>query len=188
MAELSRSSTRGRAVCGVGLVVWCLLLLTLGCSPADGPGAPPAGQAEAGVEAGVGAGVETVPVELAGRAFEVELALDPASRLQGLSDRPVVPEDGGMLFVFPDVARRTFVMRRCLVPIDIAYLDDAGRVVRTHAMAVEAPGTPEHRLRHYPSRYPARYALELAGGTLAELDLQPGDPVTLPPDLVEQAE
>ena len=184
MAELSRSSTRGRAVCGVGLMIWCLLLLTLGCSPADGAGAPPAGQAEAGVEAGV----ETVPVELAGRTFEVELALTPASRLQGLSDRLVVPEDGGMLFVFPDVARRAFVMRRCLVPIDIAYLDDAGRVVRTHAMAVEPPGTPEHRLTHYPSRYPARYALELAGGTLAELGLEPGDPVTLPPGLVERAE
>ena len=134
---------------------------------------------------GVAQTKQTVRVWVADAAFDVELATDPASRLQGLSDRPVVPPQGGMLFVFPQAARREFVMRRCLVPIDIAFLDDAGRVVRTHAMRVEPPNTPEHRLTRYPSRYPARYALELAGGTLERLDVREGQRVVLPEGLLE---
>ena len=87
-----------------------------------------------------------------------------------------------MLFAFSRAAPLVFVMRHCLVPIDVAFVGDAGRVVALHAMAVEPPQrgdeTPfayDSRLRRYASEAPARFAVELAGGTLSRLGLRVGD-------------
>jgi uncharacterized membrane protein (UPF0127 family) len=121
-------------------------------------------------------------VVLAGETFHLEIAADDAARIQGLSDRPYIPADGGMLFVFPDAAPRTFVMRRCLVPIDILYLSPRGRIVSMHAMEVEPYDTPESQLRRYPSSWPAQFAIEVAGGTINRLGLRPGQQVDLPLD------
>lgn len=119
-------------------------------------------------------------VEIKGEVFELELALDSATRLQGLSDRESIASDGGMLFVFPYEAERQFVMRRCLVPIDILFLDPKGTVLNTHAMQVEPPGTPEESLKRYASRGKSSLVIELAGGTVARLGVAAGDRVELP--------
>jgi uncharacterized membrane protein (UPF0127 family) len=102
-----------------------------------------------------------------------------------------------MLFVFPRPVTTHFVMRDCPVPIDIIFLNAAGRITAMHAMQPEPPraeherenrppflGAPEwawvnpayeSRLRKYPSRYSAQFAIELKGGTLAALGLKDGD-------------
>ncbi len=129
---------------------------------------------------GASGGGGTQEVAINGRTFELELALDAAARHQGLSDRESIAADGGMLFVFRDDAERVFVMRRCLVPIDIIFLSGGGRVLNTHAMQVEPPGTPEHRLRQYESGGKAAFVIELAGGTLETLAVQPGQRIELP--------
>jgi uncharacterized membrane protein (UPF0127 family) len=124
-------------------------------------------------------------VVMSGRTFWLEPALDDPTRIRGLGGRERIPEGEGMLFVFPRTDRLEFVMRDCLVEIDIAYLDDAGRVVQTYTMAVEPrePGESdiayEVRLRRYPSRFPARFAVEVAGGTLGRLGVKAGDQVVL---------
>ncbi len=123
---------------------------------------------------------DALNVVLNDQAFTLELAMDSASRTQGLSDRESVAPDGGMLFVFRDAQRRSFVMRRCLVPIDIAFLDPAGRVIAMHAMQVEPYDTPESELKRYDSRWPAQFAIEWAGGTLDRLGVQIGDRINLP--------
>lgn len=132
-------------------------------------------------------------VKLAGKSFKLELALDDEKRFKGLSFRNDIPADGGMLFVFTDRGTRVqnFVMRDCAVPIDIIYLDPAGRITAMHAMTPEPPrgegekensapfaGAPEWawtnaryeaRLKQYSSRYAAQFVIELKGGTLEEL-------------------
>lgn len=132
---------------------------------------------------------DPLPVRIRERTFHLELALTDAQRYRGLSDREHIPDDGGMLFVFPDdaVGVKSFVMRRCLVPIDIIFLDPLGRVVAQHAMAVEPYDTPEDALVRYSSRYPAQFAIELAGGTLDELGLESGDRVDLPLEALKAA-
>lgn len=127
-------------------------------------------------------GPERAPVVAGSETFNVELALDEPSRIKGLSGREEIEERGGMLFVFPDAQRRAFVMRDCPTPIDIAFLDDAGRVLVIHEMTVEPPQRDdesdfayESRLPMYSSRFPARFALEVHGGTLKALGLEPGD-------------
>lgn len=123
---------------------------------------------------------DTVDITIAGREYTLELALDPAARHRGLSDRKQVPPTGGMLFAFTDADYRGFVMRKCLVPIDIIYLDPGGRIVSMHRMKVEPYDTPENDLVRYRSGWKSQFVIELAGGSLDALRLREGDKVDLP--------
>jgi uncharacterized protein len=154
----------------------------------------------------------TLPIEkvtIAGKTFKLELAATDESRHHGLSGRTDIPEDGGMLFVFParSVQTHGFVMRDCPVPIDIIYLDVAGRVVNTHKMVPEPPrseaekveSTPtgypawfkqnaqyEARLKQYSSRYPSQFVIELKGDTLDTLKVKNGDKIALDLDRLKK--
>ena len=124
----------------------------------------------------------TQKVVIAGKAFELELALTAAQRQQGLSDRDAIADDGGMLFAFREPDVLGFVMRRCKVPIDIVYLSPTGRIVAMHAMQVEPYDTPDYQLKTYSSVYPALFAIELKGGTIEALKLREGQAIELPID------
>jgi uncharacterized membrane protein (UPF0127 family) len=125
-------------------------------------------------------------VEIGGRTFTLELVADNDTRVLGLGGRTSIPEDGGMLFSFPDSQIRQFVMRDCLVDIDIIFLDTEGLILAMHHMPVEEPKRPEEsasqyemRLKRYSSRFNARYVIELRGGMLENLDLQTGQQIKL---------
>lgn len=129
---------------------------------------------------------EVAWVALGGETFQLELALDPATRQRGLSGRPSIPRNGGMLFALPSPRPLAMVMRDCPAPIDVAFLDAEGRVVAVHQMHPEpprAPGEPrfvyEARLPTYESVAPVQFAIETAGGRLAEVGLGVGDQVAL---------
>ena len=127
---------------------------------------------------------ETLWVEIAGEPFELELALDAATRYQGLSGRRAIEPNGGMLFANTTEGPQAMVMRDCAIPIDVAFLDFSGEVVAIHEMRPELPHRPgesqreyESRLRVYGSGAPAGFAIETAGGRLGEVGLQVGDRV-----------
>lgn len=153
---------RSRPPTAAGVLV---LTALLSCSQPTSPGGWP-----------------TVAVRIGGQTFHLEVAQTPATRYQGLSDRPTLAPDAGMLFAFPDCAPRTFVMRRCLIPLDIIFLSPAGRIVAKHRMAVEPPGTPEDALTYYSSHWPAQYAIELPAGSIDKLGLTDGQKIELPLD------
>jgi uncharacterized membrane protein (UPF0127 family) len=126
-------------------------------------------------------------VLISGQAFELELAVTPEARERGLMERLDLPPDGGMLFAFPDEAPRRFWMKNTRAALDIVYLDAAARVVSSASMPVEPPQAEretdaqyDERLPLYPSAAPARFAIEFRSGTLALLQLAPGDPISLP--------
>ncbi|MFM9995700.1 MAG: DUF192 domain-containing protein [Phycisphaerales bacterium] len=129
-------------------------------------------------------------VRIAGQAFHLELALDDAKRIQGLSGRTHIDRDGGMLFAFAAPRTMYFVMRDCPIPIDILFLDPRGVVIAAHAMQPEEPRRAdepkpadpravadpyEERLRKYGSNFSAQFAVELAGGRIKELGVKEGD-------------
>ena len=152
-----------------------IALLTAACADSEAP------RRNAGAPAPARAWVE-----MAGERFALELALDPATRHQGLSGRSAIPRDGGMLFVFPSSHPLMMVMRDCPAPLDVAFLDESGAVLAVHAMGVEPPRRPgespfayEARLPPYGSGIPARFAIETAGGRLAEIGLRSGHRVVL---------
>ncbi len=125
-------------------------------------------------------------VKIAGREFWLELAADHPTRLRGLGGVTEIARDGGMLFVFPDARGRAFVMRDCLVPIDILFLDKDGYITAMHTMPVEEPQGEdesdfeyEDRLTRYSSRLAAQFAIEIRGGLKDELKVNVGDRIPL---------
>jgi uncharacterized membrane protein (UPF0127 family) len=111
-------------------------------------------------------------VTLCGRTWKVELAMDEASRYLGLSDRVKMPDDAGMLFIYPTAQPLSFCMRNCFIPLDIVFLDAGGKVVRTYTMPTEPRG---HEVAEYPSLDPAVYAMELNAGELKKAGVKIGD-------------
>lgn len=145
---------------------------------------------------------DTSTVKIGGKLFTLEVVADGDKRFKGLSGRTEIPESGGMIFVFPDVDQRYFVMRDCPIAIDIIFLDAAMKITATHAMTPETQrsekekildprtGTNqeyEDRLKKYHSRFPAQYVIELKGGTLAGMNLKEGQKLEIDPLLKKVA-
>jgi len=152
-----------------------ILLLVAGCSE-------PKGTEASNIES----------VKISGTVFHLELALDGPTRFHGLSDRDSIEPDGGMLFVFPKPSVQRFVMRDCPTDIDILFLDPSARITAMYHMPVEETRRPdepktdnpgqdkyEQRLHRYSSKFASQFVIELAGGTLKNLDLHEGDLIDL---------
>jgi len=130
--------------------------------------------------------LDSIDVWIHGERFVLEVARDPQTQFRGLGGRTHIDANGGMIFPFATPRPTAFVMRDCLVPIDIAFLDSGGRVISIYEMPVEPPRKPdetpmayEARLERYPSGLPASFAIETAGGRLRAVGLRPGDTIDL---------
>jgi len=119
-------------------------------------------------------------VTIRGRTWQVELADTAELRYRGLSDRRELPEGAGMLFVYPAPQPMTFCMRKCLIPLDIAFIGSDLRVVNMCTMEVEPYGLDT---RTYHSSAPAQFALEVPRGALAAAGVQVGDRVEFSSDI-----
>jgi uncharacterized membrane protein (UPF0127 family) len=93
---------------------------------------------------------------------------------RGLGGREALPDDRGMLFVFPDSDRHAFWMKDMLIPIDIIWVSAEGRVVDIQTAQPE-PGVPDAQLKRYSPIAPAQHVLEVRAGLAAEKGVQPGD-------------
>jgi uncharacterized membrane protein (UPF0127 family) len=115
-------------------------------------------------------------VRLGGEWFSVELATTPKDQSLGLMFRESMPDDHGMLFIFPTEARRSFWMKNTRIALDIFYFDEELKLVSV------SENTPPCRVQHcpsYPSDGPARYVLELNAGKAQQLGVSVGDPLEL---------
>ncbi|MFA6408479.1 MAG: DUF192 domain-containing protein [Candidatus Paceibacterota bacterium] len=98
-----------------------------------------------------------------GVSLRIELATTTADRDLGLGGRDSVPDNYGMLFVFPKDDLYGFWMKDMLVPIDIFWLapDVKGQIgVVSMETGVATSSYPDV---FYPST-PARYVLETYAG------------------------
>ena len=107
------------------------------------------------------------------RKFKVELALTEPQMEQGLMFRRSLAADAGMLFDFKSPVPVSMWMKNTLIPLDMVFVD-GGRVVDIHERAVP------QSLDTITTRVPARYVIELNGGTVAHLGIKTGDRVTGP--------
>jgi uncharacterized membrane protein (UPF0127 family) len=138
-----------RLVGGVGLW-WCVaagvaLLAGAACS------SPKADDSQARATAESSAAAGALPSVTFAKAaggtpvtLTVEVADDDEERSCGLMHRTSLPDDRGMLFVFPqDGQMGGFWMRNTLIPLSIAYISGDGRIVDILEMRpVPSPGTP----------------------------------------------
>lgn len=103
--------------------------------------------------------------------FTVELALTPAQQEQGLMYRSALAPDAGMLFILPQRETAVFWMKNTLIPLDMLFISNKGRIADIHERAVPlSEATIE-------SRVPVSAVLELNGGTVDRLKIKVGDTV-----------
>jgi uncharacterized membrane protein (UPF0127 family) len=100
--------------------------------------------------------------------LKAELALTDAEKSRGLMHRRSIPENSGMLFVFGRELELNFWMKNTYVPLSIAYIGKNGVINEIYDMK------PLDASIHYPSRYPAKYALEVPKGWFAQNGVAPG--------------
>lgn len=120
----------------------------------------------------------TARIAIKGHALTVELASHPAARSCGLSRRSELPQNHGMLFIFPDRRPRNFWMKDTVIPLSIAFIDDSGRIFNIQDME---PLTVD---KQYSSEGPASYALEVNQGWFHKNGIQVGDVVEMKLPLV----
>lgn len=121
----------------------------------------------------------TIPLAIGEHPLSVELATLPEQRTQGLMQRKELPDDHGMLFVFPQAQALAFWMHNTLIPLDIAFLDDNATILNIEAMQ------PLTDVSHYANGL-ARYALEVNQGWFANRNITAGMHVSfqIPPEVV----
>ena len=105
--------------------------------------------------------------------FTAEVAETPETQTRGLMERPVLAPNAGMLFIFPDVAPRAFWMMHTLIPLDMLFIAADGRIINIQDSA--PPCQPPRHCPLYHSTAPAKYVLEIAGGSAQAVGIRAGD-------------
>ena len=113
-------------------------------------------------------GSVTLVIEGSTHTLEAELAITPEERKQGLMNRYDFDSDDAMLFVFPSERILSFWMKDTPISLDIIYFDKDGHWLNTHSR------TKPFSLVNLHSAGLALYALELAGGEAARLNIGRG--------------
>jgi uncharacterized protein len=126
-----------------------------------------------------------VRVEAAADTFRmvVELAEREEQRAYGLMERSALDDDAGMLFLYPteQPGSSGFWMYRTRIPLDIAFLDGDGVIVRI--LRMEPCPSPEPRwCPTYAPGAPYRAALEANAGFFGRRGVREGDRVVLERD------
>ena len=99
-----------------------------------------------------------------------EVASADPQRMQGLMHRLMLPENRGMLFVFPDIAMHGMWMMNTYVPLSVAFIDSKGVIINIEDME------PQTQATHSATR-PAKYALEVNRGWFRKRGIKPGEKV-----------
>ena len=122
----------------------------------------------AGADAGCSPAVAEFRWDGGSARFAVEMADDDAERARGLMFREKMGAGQGMLFVYPAPQPVAFWMKNTLIPLDMVFLDGAGRVTAVHENAVPGDLTP------IPGPADTLMVLEIGGGLARRIGLAPG--------------
>lgn len=106
--------------------------------------------------------------------IEARVAASAAARETGLMHRQELSADEGMLFVCDEAAVQKFWMKNTPVALSVAFLDEAGVIVRVRDLE-------PHSLEPKSSGQPVRFILEMPGGWFHEKGVSCGAKVDGPP-------
>lgn len=101
--------------------------------------------------------------------FSVELADDARERARGLMFRESMATYAGMLFVYEHPQTVAFWMKNTLIPLDMIFVDERGKVRHVHHRAVPGDLTP------IPGGDDILAVLEINGGLAERFGIGPGD-------------
>jgi uncharacterized protein len=106
-------------------------------------------------------------VNLGGAVVKVEVVSTLEDRTLGLSGRESLPENTGMLFVFPENGEHLFWMKDMKFSIDIIWISEDGRVVY-----IKENAAPESFPEVFKPEGNARYVLEVPAGFAAKNNIK----------------
>jgi uncharacterized membrane protein (UPF0127 family) len=105
------------------------------------------------------------------QTYNLEVADTPAIQKKGLSERPSIPLDGGMLFLFASAQpRRCFLMQDMGFSLDVIWMGADKRVVH-----IERNVSPKSFPKQYCPDQPAQYVIELYAGQARKANIQVGE-------------
>ncbi len=104
----------------------------------------------------------------------IEIARTPEQQAAGLSFRPKLPKDQGMLFLFAPPRILTFWMHNTPEPLDIVFFNDKLSIVKIHH------NTTPFSKSLLVSEYNSIGALEVSAGTTNKLNIINGDKILHP--------
>jgi len=116
------------------------------------------------------------PLSVDGITFNVEVASSMTEQARGLSFRPSLSPNNGMLFVFGSGSVQTFWMQGMKFPLDMIWI--SGTAIVGFAQDVPMP-TPGWNLPIYTSPGNTDKVLEVNAGTVAKYNIKVGDTVTI---------
>lgn len=114
-------------------------------------------------------------VKINNAVYQVEVADNDATRMQGLSGRSALGKNSGMYFVFPYAKTLTFWMKDMQFPLDIVWIKNQVVIGISRNIPPPVPGTALQDLTRYVSPQPADRVLELNAD--AASSIQVGDKV-----------
>ena len=106
--------------------------------------------------------------------FEIEVATTDQERALGLMYRRHLPPDAGMLFLYDTPQAAAMWMKNTPLPLDIIFIDAAGRVHRIERSTEPFSTAP------ISSEGDVVGVLELNAGRADAIGLKPGDRVRYP--------
>ncbi len=104
--------------------------------------------------------------------FDIEIADTSAERSKGLMYRESMKNNHGMLFIFDEEEELNFWMKNTLIPLDMIFFDHDYKIVHIQHDARPCKSAP---CEVFSSLKPARYVLEVKGGTTERLGITPGN-------------
>ena len=117
---------------------------------------------------GAFAAPDTAEIRFGQTSYQVELALTPAQRRQGLMYREHLARYGGMLLVYPRSGDHRIWMKNMRIPLRVLWIDEQFRVVQIKRLVpCQAKSCPA-----FSAPLPVRYVLELSD---ADHGVAPGD-------------
>lgn len=114
-------------------------------------------------------------LQINGQTVKIEVADETAEITRGLSGKPSLCPDCGMLFVFPDYQIRTFWMKEMNFPLDIIWIKDEIIVgFEENIPLFDSQGN----IRMMASPDPVNLVLELNAGWVSKNKVKIGDKVS----------
>jgi uncharacterized membrane protein (UPF0127 family) len=114
--------------------------------------------------------------------IRAELARTPEERAQGLSDRPSMPEDAGMLFVYAEDTLPTYCMCGMRFALDFVWIGADGAIVDIdEGIPAPPPDTSDSLVARIRPDSEVRYVLEVNAGVVDAAGIAVGDVVRFEP-------
>jgi uncharacterized protein len=102
------------------LLALCWMLGLTACQPKNSDSSP--------------FGLRVVQLKIANSSLFAEVADTPQTSANGLMFRDSLPDDHGMLFIFEEPQTASFWMRNTRIPLSIAYIDSAGKILEIRSL------------------------------------------------------